>query len=497
MPRPNSRSGALQSWDSPRCRLALLLSRDVHGYTVGYIMFNQSGARDSTKEYAMSVGAPIRGSRREGSARYDAFISYAHEDRPVAAGIQKGLHRVGRRVGQLHALRVFRDDTDLTAAPDLWGRVTEAMGQSRYMVVVLSPRALESRWVNKEVAYWLERRGSVALLLVLADGQIRWDEENRHFHPELSDALPEALTRPGTFMAEPLYVDVSSDGPWDLDSASFRDKVATLAAPIHGKSKYELASDDVREQRRFRRLRRAALIGLVGLSVAALVSAVFALDQRQEALDQRQQAREQEREAIRQRDAAVSVGLASASLRVAESNGAVALALAAESVAASQAKSHHAMDALISARQVFASRGWHPRGDPLAAHSSPVWTVAFNPVGDLMASAGDGTVRLWDPTTGTQIGQPLTGHEDSVNSVAFSPNGDLLASASEDGTVRLWDPATGTQIGRALSGHNMDVESVAFSPDGTNSHRPAGRDGAAVGSEVPDPGRAAPNRSHA
>jgi hypothetical protein len=35
----------------------------------------------------------------------------------------------------------------------------------------------------------------------------------------------------------------------------FRDKVTDLAGPIHGKSKYALASDHVREQRRFRRLR--------------------------------------------------------------------------------------------------------------------------------------------------------------------------------------------------------------------------------------------------
>ena len=58
---------------------------------------------------------------------YDAFISYDHHDRPVAAGIQKGLHRIGRRMGRLHALRVFRDATDLTASPDLWGKVIDAM----------------------------------------------------------------------------------------------------------------------------------------------------------------------------------------------------------------------------------------------------------------------------------------------------------------------------------------------------------------------------------
>jgi hypothetical protein len=50
---------------------------------------------------------------------YDAILSYTHSDRPVVSGIQKGLHHIGPRLGQLRALRVFRDDTDLTASPDL------------------------------------------------------------------------------------------------------------------------------------------------------------------------------------------------------------------------------------------------------------------------------------------------------------------------------------------------------------------------------------------
>ena len=69
--------------------------------------------------------------------------------------------------------------------------------------------------------------------------------------------------------AEPFYVDVSDDAPWDPAAALFREKVTDLAAPIHGKPKYELASEDLREQRRFRRLRRAAIAGLVLLTVLA------------------------------------------------------------------------------------------------------------------------------------------------------------------------------------------------------------------------------------
>ena len=106
---------------------------------------------------ALAAEPPTEG--QGGSFTYDAFLSYNHQDGAVAAGIQKGLHRIGRRVGQLNALRVFRDSTDLAANPNLWGKVTDAMDRSRYLIVVLSPHAAASHWVNKEVAHWLEQRG--------------------------------------------------------------------------------------------------------------------------------------------------------------------------------------------------------------------------------------------------------------------------------------------------------------------------------------------------
>ena len=46
----------------------------------------------------------------------------------------------------------------------------------------------------------------------------------------------------------------------------------------------------------------------------------------------------------------------------------------------------------------------------------------------------------------------LTGHTSSVYSVAFSPNGNKIASSSSDRTVRLWDANTGQNI-RTLTGH--------------------------------------------
>ena len=55
---------------------------------------------------AVPAEPPTRGQRA--LFTYDAFFSYNHRDGAVAAGIQKGLDRIGRRMGQLNALRVFR-----------------------------------------------------------------------------------------------------------------------------------------------------------------------------------------------------------------------------------------------------------------------------------------------------------------------------------------------------------------------------------------------------
>src|SRR5712691_9228553 len=57
-----------------------------------------------------------------------------------------------------------------------------------------------------------------------------------------------------------------------------------------------------------------------------------------------------------------------------------------------------------------------------------------------------------------------TGHPGFVTSVAFSPDGKTIASGSVDGTVKLWDVSTGTGL-RTLKG-NPFISSVAFSPDG-------------------------------
>jgi WD40 repeat protein len=72
------------------------------------------------------------------------------------------------------------------------------------------------------------------------------------------------------------------------------------------------------------------------------------------------------------------------------------------------------------------------------AHAEPVYAVAFDSAGKLIASAGeDRSPRVWT-IKGEEL-RRLTGSKEAVYAVAFSPDGKLLAAAGADKVIRLWD----------------------------------------------------------
>jgi ribosome assembly protein 4 len=81
----------------------------------------------------------------------------------------------------------------------------------------------------------------------------------------------------------------------------------------------------------------------------------------------------------------------------------------------------------------------------------------------LATGSGDNTARIWDADTGTPV-HTLKGHTGWVLGVAWSADGQRLASCSMDGTVRLWDPVAGRNMGDALRGHGKWVLGLVWEP---------------------------------
>jgi tetratricopeptide (TPR) repeat protein len=116
-----------------------------------------------------------------GATRFAAFISYSHQDRTWAEWlhhrletfeIPEGVAEVGTAPPAADALRpVFIDRAELPTSPDLAASVRAALENSAFLIVVCSPAAAHSRWVDEEVRYFkaLGRADRILCLIVAGE----------------------------------------------------------------------------------------------------------------------------------------------------------------------------------------------------------------------------------------------------------------------------------------------------------------------------------------
>ena len=212
-------------------------------------------------------------SELNGQRRFAAFMSYAHTDAAIAAKLQSRLerYRLPKHLAQSHkggqaALgQIFRDREDLAAAPSLSDAIRAAISQADALIVICSPDAVASRWVNEEIALFRSLHPDGTVLAAVVRGTP-------------AEAFPSALTDGGN---EPLAADLRKEA--DGGSLGFLKIVAGIAGvPLDA-----LVQRDA--QRRIRRV-----LWITGSALAAMlimgVMTTLALQARNEAARQRAEA---------------------------------------------------------------------------------------------------------------------------------------------------------------------------------------------------------------
>jgi WD40 repeat protein len=378
--------------------------------------------------------------------QYEAFISYSHAaDGPLAAQLQRTLNGIARpsyKWWQRWPPRVFRDQTNLAAVGDLTGEIRRALEASDSLVLLASPPAAASRWVDKEAETWLRSKPRERLFLALTEGTLEWDDERSDFDAARTTALPPTLY--GAFDAEPLWVDftaVREDRPFARDPL-FLDGAATLAAAVRRADKDALIGEDVRQRRRARQLAGGAIATVTLLAIVATIAAVYAFVQRDRAIDRA-------RLALSRQFAAQAV----AALDV-DPERSVALAARAATTAPTDEADSALRRAIRTSRlRSIIEAGASVNDVDVAADASLV-----------AAAIGNGDVRIWDASTRSAAGRFHVERAPALG-VSFSGDGSRILGASEAEAV-VWSTAGDGSAPLARFPASDRILSAALSPDG-------------------------------
>lgn len=215
--------------------------------------------------------------------RYKAFISYSHRDQDFARWLHRQLETyaipprlVGQDTGHGPVPRrltpIFRDREDLAATRDLTASVREALAKSDALIVVCSPQAAASRWVNEEIRTYRNLNPDGIVLAAIVSGNPDADPETEPGET----CFPPALLEPGAdgAISEPVAADMrrQADGR--------RMALLKLVAGLVGVSLDQLIQrDHQRRQRRVTVITGASVL----LSVIMATLTLLAISARSEA----------------------------------------------------------------------------------------------------------------------------------------------------------------------------------------------------------------------
>ena len=415
----------------------------------------------------------------EQQKEYYAFISYKREDEKWAKWLANELEHYhlpttlnGKELPK-NLRPVFRDVDELSAG-NLPVQIYHALSNSKNLIVVCSPRAANSEWVNKEIEDFIKIKGGKAenIYPFIIEGTPFAKDSTR-------ECFPKAL-RNLSGNEERLGGNVNETGGKNV-------AVVKTIAGMLGVSHDSLWNRYEREQRKKRNwIITAAIIAFLG--VFGIASWMYWQNQQIQKANWKMmenQARavaEKASQLIEEGDFYTARLLACDVLPDRTKNKIKPYTMEAE-VALRKALSHN--NAILKGHtSCVSSAMFSPNGKRIISASDDetirLWdfqtgrllqiieghfgTVHFSPNGKFFVSTSDKTVSLWDSQTCDTL-MTLEGHTGHVSSAIFSSDGKRIATSSFDKTTRIWDVQTGHLL-KILKGHTDFVSDATFSPDG-------------------------------
>lgn len=335
--------------------------------------------------------------------RFRAFLSYSHRDRRVAVWLHRALeaYRMPRLlVGQRTNLgpvpprlgRIFRDEEELQSSPDLSASIRAALIESESLIVLCSPHAAASLWIDQEIREF-KRLGREDRIIPVIVGGVQGNPQYEYFPPALKrKAGPEGeLTEEA---ADPLA--------FSFDKFGRRRTLANVIACLTG-----LRYDDLWRRER-RRLWRQRIVGAsVALALSIGTASLLLYTQERRAVDR-------------------LMGLSS------EAVSAKSWDLAAMAAAAALPSERPALaDRAHPTERLRWLRGTGRTEKLMAGHKKSVAQVVWvETTGELLTASLDTTVRSWrltEPGSGVEIVNTTA----SLKRLSLSSDGQRLLIASD------------------------------------------------------------------
>jgi len=426
----------------------------------------------------MEIPHKIAADFQPSSTSFDVFISYSRQDIDFARRLEETLesYKPAKELSvPQRYLQVFRDESDFTGV-EYFQAVDEHLRKAGKLVVICSPGARGSKYVNDEIQRFANYRGADFIIPVLITG-IPNNELTAGREQEM--AFPEALVE---VLKMPRAIDYRS---FDfhknkLDREAFSGSWYSLLAEIYG-----LSRDEIEQRERKRRIKRRRIVSGVVTSVVAMLSGalIWALMSRYEAIRQRNIALARQLAAqgdlILQKDPyllerAALLGAESLQrLQTPEGDQVVraAIDLLPQQImdvsfpnqvvtAALAPNGEHAVVGGESGVDLFnciSKQRVHISDDGM------VFAVAISPDGKWLLTGDDkGKINMFEMPSGRPYKQLQV--EGQVTNIVFTADGAYFAARSMSSTVKIWAAADASEI--AALRHGGIVQSISFTRDG-------------------------------